>query len=255
MTPTLSNTVCGCALAIFCEGTILYENPLYRACFGEGFSPAPVAEGSEATFFTRPFPHLAAHAPLLQEKKVYSLFAALPFAEGEAQEPLLLRFAGIVSDVQALFARAAQRPPLQTISMEMLSHTVRRLVEEELSLPFHLSGDIPETDQYTRVDLRGLLMALGILLPPMLADGDLGVSLQHLQDGWQMLWRGGKPPALPFLRRLAAHLCETGGISMDLSEDGFSLFFPAHRPKVLSLRSPGAGDIRSCLRLGLYLGE
>ena len=254
MTDPLQNNVFGCALAIFCEGTIVYMNPLYRACFGADFSPAPATEEFEAIFFTHPFPHVAAHALLLQEKNTYYLFAALPFAEGDAREQLLARFDRMLIDVRSLFARAVQNPPLHTMSMELIFHTVCRLAEGEFSLPFHLSGDMPEMDEYARVDLRGLFMALGILLPTMLTDGGLSISLQRLPGGRQMRWHGGKPPALPFLRHLAARLCHSSGVLLDMTEEGFSLFFPAHCPKTLSLRTP-TKRLGNCLHLGFYLGE
>ena len=249
------NDPCSCALAILCEGTVFYQNPLYRACFGEGFFPPPAEEGQEPTFHRHPFPYVATNIPLTEEGKTYSLFAALPFAEGDGREVILARFRRMVTDVWTLFSRATARPPLRTVTVGMLFHTVCLLAEEEFSLSFHLSGDTPAIDEYVRVDERGLLMALGILLPPMLTDGGAGICLRQLVDGWQMLLRGGRPPALPFLRSLAARLCQSSGALLRFEEEGFSLFFPMHRPKALSLRTPNPRRIAHCLHLGSYLGE
>ena len=250
-----ANNTCSCALAIFCEGTLVYENPLYRACFGTGFTPPPTTETCEPIFLTQPFPHVVAHTPLLRDEKEYSLFVALPFAEGDAREHILGRFQEMLTDIGTLFSRAKHRPPLRGVAVETLFRTVCLLAEQEFSLPFRPSGDTPEAGEYTRADLRGLLMALGILLPPMLARGSAHVHLQRCTDGWQMHWRGASPPAHFFLRHLAVRLCKSGGILLDFEENGFSFLFPAHRPKELSLYTPKPSRVGRCLHLGFYLGE
>ncbi len=252
---TDANNPCCCALAIFCEGTPFYKNPLYRACFGEDFVPPPAEETPTPAFFEGAFPYVAINSLFTGEKKPYCLFAALPFSEGDARETVLARFNGMIADIRMLFSRAAERPPLRTVSMETLFRTVCLLAEEEFSLPFYLSGDTPEMHEHTRVDKRGLLMALGILLPPMVTDGGAEICLQRNPHGWQMIWRGGLPPTHPFLRRLAALLCESSGVFLAFEADAFSLFFPIHHPKVLSLRTPSHDRIDNCLRLGFYLGE
>lgn len=250
-----ANNACSCALAIFCEGTLFYENPLYRACFGDDFIPPPAEEKATPVFFETPFPYVTANTLFAEEKKAYCLFAALPFAEGDSRDVILSRFHGMLLDVRKLFSHATGCPRLHTIAMQTLFRTVCLLIGEEFSLSFCPSGDTPEIDEYTHVDIRGLLMALGILLPPMLADSDAEIDLHRLPDNWKMSWHGGKPPTHPFLRRLATRLCQNSGVSLEFEENGFSLFFPIYRPKVLFLHTPKPDKISGYLRLGCYLGE
>lgn len=249
------NEPCRCALAIFCKGTLYYENPLYRAFFGEGFTPPPAEETPAPVFFNTPFAHVATHVFFVKDKQVYSLFAALPFPEGEERDVVLSRFHGMLSDVWALFSRAMKNPPLRAVPIKTLLRTLSLLASEELALSFHTTGDTPAPDEYTRIELRGLLMALGILLPPMVMNGDADLHTERLSDGWRMIWRGGKPPARPFLRTLSALFCESSGVSLHFEENGFSLFFPIHRPTAFSLRTRRPERMANYLRLGLYLYE
>ena len=208
------------ACAVFGENGLVLASAAYNACFGCDYRPS-LAMGDLAFVHEKePMPHVVLRRDFSLDGEPFVLFLMVLYDGEERRREAELALNRVNFDVGYLLLVATNGGKETSCPILELYDSVSGLLLEtvsrdiRVSLPLYSMGAV-------MLDRSALIMALGLLIPDLLASGDVELSL--LQEGFfafSLCLRTKGAKVTPFVATLCHALGKGGGFSLDVTEQG-----------------------------------
>ena len=212
----------GCACAIFDEDGPVLLSPPWRAYFGEGYHPTIPPGSLEVYSFSSPVVHSVLRRDFSLTGKEYSLYTAVLAREGVRDRQMDLQLYQADISFAHLFSLAEKGSACTACSIMSLFDSVAELLQRHVSSAIEIRMPLYNA-AVVRVSRPALMMALGLLAPDLLAEGELTLSLaQACFELLAIRLHGSCRRISPFVRSLILALGQGGGFAVDFDEDAVS---------------------------------
>lgn len=242
------------ACAVISENAPVLTSAAYDACLGRDYRP-PLAAGDLA-FLHRsdPVPHVASRRDFTLGGNAYTLFAVVLYENEEDGREAELDLNHVDAVLGHLLSLAMDGGKEVACPIMDLYDSVGNLLQEKVSKDIRVS-QAPCSMASVCLDRSALIMALGLLLPDLLAAGDVELCLfQDSFSSFSLCLRAKGVRVLPFAEALSRALSKGGGFSLDITENGIAFGLPrCETAGHMLYAGTYARDAADCLHAALLL--